>query len=107
MYLTETVIPTILTHGCYFLLLKVREFQVSRQTFEGISVDSEFSMSDVYIPRIPSMAFKFDHVNDFNIFSSRMDRVSMWGFKIENCGSFNVLGMSRFFSMASQAFLLR
>lgn len=39
--------------------------------------------------------------------SSRLDRVSMWGFKFESCGDFNVLGISRFFSLASQAIHIR
>ena len=45
-------------------------------------------------------ASSFDHVHEFNIFGSLFDRASMWGFKLEKCGEFNILGGSRFYRSA-------
>lgn len=52
--------------------LQVRHFDVSRQTFEGLSIDGAFWLKEVFIPRVPSLAFNFDHVNDFSVFGSRL-----------------------------------
>ena len=80
---------------------------MKRHAFSGISVDGSFKLMDVTIERIPSLAFNFDYVHDFTIFGSRIDRIAMWGIKPERCDEFNVLGGSRFFSLASNAFQLR
>jgi len=86
---------------------QVDEFAVSRNSFEGVSVASSFMIKEVTVPRVPSLAFNFDHIKEFSIFGSRFDRVSMWGFKLASCGEFNALGMTRFFSMASQSFSMK
>ena len=127
-----------------------------RNSFEGVSVASSFWMKEVTVPRVPSLAFNFDHIKEFSIYGSRFDRVSMWGFKLAryvrdqiellsflikttplptsdvsnafkiarslsnalklnyessspfgSCGEFNALGMTRFFSMASQSFSMK
>ena len=39
-------------------------------------------IKEVTVPRVPSLAFNFDHIKEFSIFGSRFDRVSMWGFKL-------------------------
>ena len=49
----------------------------------------------VYMPRVTSFAFSLDHVKEFSVFASRMDRVAMKGFSLQSCGEFSVLGMSR------------
>ena len=53
-----------------------------RNSFEGVSVASSFWMKEVTVPRVPSLAFNFDHIKEFSIYGSRFDRVSMWGFKL-------------------------
>lgn len=87
-----------------FEISNVRDLTVKRHTFEGVNVDGTFMVKSVVVQRVPSLAFSFDSVQEFSIMSSRFDRVSMWGFKLDNCVEFNVLGNSRFFSLASQAF---
>ena len=65
---------------------QVDELAVSRNSFEGVSVATSFWMKEVTVPRVPSLAFNFDHVKEFSIYGSRFDRVSMWGFKIARNG---------------------
>jgi len=91
----------------YIELSQVDDLSVSRNSFEGVSVASSFWMKEVTVPRVPSLAFNFDHIKEFSIYGSRFDRVSMWGFKLASCGEFNALGMTRFFSMASQSFSMK
>jgi hypothetical protein len=85
----------------------VSDLSVSRHSFEGISVSGVFWLKEVVVPKVPSLAFSFDNVREFSIYGSRFDRVSMWGFKPKKCSEFNALGMSRFFSLASQAISMR
>jgi len=66
----------------------------------------------VVMERVPSLAFYLDEVNEFRIRNSRFERVSTWGFKFgteagSSCREFNVLQESSFFSLASQAFLMK
>ena len=56
--------------------------------------------------RIPSLAFDFDNVNEFTILKSRIDRIAMWGIKPKKCNSFSILGGSRLYSLATNAFEL-
>jgi len=91
----------------YIELSQVDDLSVFRNSFEGVSVASSFWMKEVTVPRVPSLAFNFDHIKEFSIYGSRFDRVSMWGFKLASCGEFNALGMTRFFSMASQSFSMK
>ena len=88
-----------MTHS-YF---QVTDLKVKRHSFEGIRVDGSFLLENVIVQRTPSLAFAFDAVKQFSIFASRFDRVSMWGFKLDECIEFNALAKSRFFSLASQA----
>ena len=55
---------------------------MSRNSFEGVSIAGSFMIKEVTVPRVPSLAFNFDHIKEFSIFGSRFDRVSMWGFKL-------------------------
>lgn len=89
------------------LVFQIRNLKISRQSFDGISVDGSFWLKEVTMERVPSMAFQFDHVKEFSVFGSRFDRVSMWGFKLESCGEFNALGMTRFFSLATRGLYLK
>lgn len=90
-----------------FEIENVRDLQVMRHTFEGVRVTGTFMLKSVVVQKTPSMAFSFDYIKDFSIMGGRFDRVSMWGFKLENCDEFNALGQSRFFSLASQAFHMK
>ena len=78
-----------------FLLFQVQDLQVMRHTFEGVRVTGTFMLKSVIVKKTPSMAFSFDYIKDFSIMGGRFDRVSMWGFKLENCDEFNALGQSR------------
>ena len=84
-------------------MFQVTDLKVKRHSFEGIRVDGSFLLENVIVQRTPSLAFAFDAVKQFSIFGSRFDRVSMWGFKLDECIEFNALAKSRFFSLASQA----
>jgi len=86
-----------------FKIVNVTDLKVKRHSFEGIRVDGSFLLENVIVQRTPSLAFAFDAVKQFSIFGSRFDRVSMWGFKLDECIEFNALAKSRFFSLASQA----
>lgn len=90
-----------------FEIENVQDLQVMRHTFEGVRVTGTFMLKSVIVKKTPSMAFSFDYIKDFSIMGGRFDRVSMWGFKLENCDEFNALGQSRFFSLASQAFHMK
>jgi len=90
-----------------FEIANVKDLQVMRHTFEGVRVTGTFMLKSVVVQKTPSMAFSFDYIKDFSIMGGRFDRVSMWGFKLENCDEFNALGDSRFFSLASQAFHMK
>jgi len=90
-----------------FEIENVHDLQVMRHTFEGVRVTGTFMLKSVVVQKTPSMAFSFDYIKDFSIMGGRFDRVSMWGFKLENCDEFNALGQSRFFSLASQAFHMK
>lgn len=57
--------------------------------------------------KVSSLAFNFDSVQDFTIIDSRFHRIAMRGIKVEKCHEFNVIGGSRFLSLASNAFELR
>ena len=88
-------------------IFQIQDLQVKRHTFEGVQITGSFLLKNVIVQRTPSLAFAFDSVNEFTILGSRFDRVSMWGFKLEQCNEFNALGESRFFSLASQAFHMK
>ena len=90
-----------------FDIENVQDLHVKRHTFEGIRISGTFGLKSVIVQRTPSLAFAFDSVNEFNVMGGRFDRVSMWGFKLEDCNEFNALGDSRFFSLASQAFHMK
>ena len=79
----------------YILLFQVQDLQVMRHIFEGVRVTGIFILKSVIVKKTPSMAFSFDYIKDFSIMGGRFDRVSMWGFKLENCDEFNALGQSR------------
>merc|ERR1719410_2268777 len=49
------------------------------------------------------MAFHFKYVNEFSVFASKFERISMFGIKIEQCREFNILGMTQFSSLGSHA----
>ncbi|TRY72236.1 hypothetical protein TCAL_14891 [Tigriopus californicus] len=86
---------------------EIRNLKIARQSFDGISVDGSFWLKEIAMERVPSMAFHFDHVKEFSVFGSRFDRVSMWGFRLESCGEFNALGMTRFVSLATRGLYLK
>ena len=67
-------------------------------------MESEFFLREVFMDRVAPFAFSFDHVGEFSVFGSRLDRVSTWGFKLDSCEALNVLGISRFYSVASRGF---
>ena len=89
-----------------FLSLQVRHLEVKRNAFSGISIDGTFQLTEVFMERIPSLAFDFDNVNEFTILKSRIDRIAMWGIKPKKCNSFSILGESRLYSLATNAFEL-
>ena len=88
------------------LSLQVRHLEVKRNAFSGISIDGTFQLTEVFMERIPSLAFDFDNVNEFTILKSRIDRIAMWGIKPKKCNSFSILGESRLYSLATNAFEL-
>ena len=96
-YFDEYFLPYIFTFSLrsQFLLFQVQDLQVMRHTFEGVRVTGTFMLKSVIVKKTPSMAFSFDYIKDFSIMGGRFDRVSMWGFKLENCDEFNALGQSR------------
>ena len=69
-------------------------------------VQGTFQLMDVTMEKIPSLAFDFDYVHDFIIDRSRIDRIAMWGIKPKKCDSFSILGGSRLYSLATNAFEL-
>jgi len=93
-------------HFTTFELTNVRHLEVQRNAFSGISIDGSFVLTDVFMERIPSLAFDFDNVNEFTILKSRIDRIAMWGIKPKKCNSFSILGGSRLYSLATNAFEL-
>ena len=80
---------------------------MERHAFDGISIDGTFQLMDVTMEKIETLAFNFDYVHDFTIDNSRIDRVAMWGIKPKRCDAFNILGGSRFYSLANKAFELQ
>ena len=64
---------------------QIQELVVHRHTFEGVRVDGTFMLKNVIVQQTPSLAFAFDSIKEFSIFRSRFDRVSMWGFKLDDC----------------------
>ena len=90
------------------IVFQVQNLIVKRHTFEGVNIEDKFMLNSVIVQRVPSLAFAFDSINQFSILRSRFDRVSMWGFKLQECNEFNVMGPdTRFFSLASQAFHMK
>ncbi len=74
---------------------QVRQVNVGRQAFEGMGVENSFSLSRVDLPSVPPFAFSFDQVGAFTLMESRVGRVSMRGFRMDECGEFNVLKGNR------------
>lgn len=90
-----------------FEITDVHQLDVKRHAFEGIKIDGSFTLNKVTMEKVPSLAFDFDSVHEFNIVDSRFDRIAMRGIKVDNCHEFNVYGGSKFFSLASNAFEMR
>ena len=92
----------------------MHHLDVKQHAFEGIKIDGSFVLREVTMEKVPSLAFNFDSIHDFTIFGSRFDRIAMWGIKLadpqvggSHCNEFNVLGGSKFFSLATNAFQIR
>ena len=101
VYLSKKINTHLVTSS-----LQVRHLEVKRNAFTGISIDGTFQLTEVFMERVPSLAFDFDNVNEFTILKSRIDRIAMWGIKPKKCNSFSILGESRLYSLATNAFEL-
>ncbi|XP_023340243.1 uncharacterized protein LOC111710394 [Eurytemora carolleeae] len=90
-----------------FEIQNIRDLQVRRYAFRGVEITKRFYLGEVKISTVVPMSFAFDFVQEFSIFASKFDRISMWGIKLNRCGEFNILGMTHFASLAAHAIKAR
>jgi len=84
-------------------LHNIKKLKVKRYSFKDIRVEGMFYLGEVEMDSVVSMAFHFKYVREFSVFASKFARISMFGIKIEECGEFNVVGMTQFTSLAAHA----
>lgn len=84
-------------------LHNIQKLKVKRYSFKDIKVNGMFYLGEVEMESVVSMAFHFKYVKEFSVFASRFARISMFGIKIEQCGEFNILAMTKFTSLAAHA----